>query len=132
MGKYPVDGRVILLGSITVESKNQKILKDHVSTIIMDDLRQLLRYEIPGLVTILYFLMLSHPFLLDCARQYNICLDQILELSLELAGTILVLALPIGFLVYQLYTTVEHENFLRSREGIKLIKRTLYFCFLSL
>lgn len=77
----------------------------------MDELRQLLRYEIPGLITILYFLMFTYHILF--------CFEQVIKILIVAP----ILALPIGFLLYQVYTTLEHKMFLENREGIRLIEQ---------
>jgi len=91
----------------------------------MDDLRQLLRYEIPGLITIIYFLMLSYPLLLEYGRSYNIDFKQFGKILPGLVIMVPIVALPIGFLLYQLYTTIEHENYLRNRRGIEVVTKIL-------
>ena len=91
----------------------------------MDDLRQLLRYEIPGLITIIYFLMLSYPLLLEYGRWYNIDFKQFCKILPGLVIMVPIIALPIRFLLYQLYTTIEHENYLRNRRGIEVVDKIL-------
>ena len=96
----------------------------------MDDLRQLLRYEIPGLITIIYFLMLSYPILFECANQSGICLKVIERCSignilLGLSAMAVALALPIGLIIYDLYTTFEYKKFLENRKGTQMISEVL-------
>ncbi|KYK36495.1 MAG: hypothetical protein AYK19_08465 [Theionarchaea archaeon DG-70-1] len=97
----------------------------------MDDLRQLLRYEIPGLITIIYFLMLSYPILPECANRFGICFEQVVEeciagdILLGLSAIIVALALPIGFFLYQLYTTFDYKGFLEARKGIENTEKNI-------
>ncbi len=91
----------------------------------MDDLRQLLRYEIPGLTTLAYFLVLSYPLLIKLGNNLKIDLAQFGKMLPGLIIIVPIMALPIGFLLFQVYTTLEHENYLKNRDGIKAITRIL-------
>lgn len=91
----------------------------------MDDLRQLLRYEIPGLITIIYFLMLSYPILFEYADQLGLCLKQVSKALPGLLGAAAILALPLGFFIYQFYLFFEDEKFLKKRAGMKVVKQIL-------
>lgn len=91
----------------------------------MNDLQQLLRYEIPGLITIMYFLMLSYSSLFEYAKSLGFSPKQIGEVLPGLFGVFAVLALPLGFLVYQIYIYFEDEKFLRKRAGMKVVKEIL-------
>lgn len=91
----------------------------------MDDLRKFLRYEIPGIITIIYFLMFSSPVLfviLDQLKTYNMSLIDILS---ELAIMIVILALPAGFLVYNSYLLGDYEKFLENRKGYEIVEHIL-------
>jgi len=85
----------------------------------MDSLRQLIRYEIPGLLTIIYFLMLLYPVLIESS--FFSCFEQFSKSLPGVAAVAVILALPIGFLLYQFYTFVEHKNFLDNRIGMKVV-----------
>lgn len=92
---------------------------------IMDDLRQLLRYEIPGLITIMAFLSFSCPILLIRLDQTKIGISDIGKLLPGLTVMIAILALPIGVLLYQLYIFTERDNHLKCREGMNVVPRIL-------
>jgi endonuclease YncB( thermonuclease family) len=91
-------------------------------TSFMNDLRQLLRYEIPGILTIVYFLILSYPFLSESAQIDSLQADNRL---LGLTAILVTLALPLGFVVYSLYQTLEEEGFLKKRIGMNVVEQIL-------
>ena len=91
----------------------------------MDELRQLLRYEIPGLITIIYSLMLSWQTIMELLSEYEIYLKQISKVLPSLVGATVVLALPFGCLVYTFYTALEDECFLRNRKGMVIVEKIL-------
>jgi len=91
----------------------------------MDDLRQLLHYEVPGLIFIIYFLMLSYPIYLAPPGQFEIYHFHFDNILLGFAGFMVVLALPMGFLLYQLYSNLEHKNFFENRKGLDIVSQIL-------
>jgi hypothetical protein len=91
----------------------------------MDDLRQLLRYEIPGLIAIIYFFLISHPILLSYTEEIGICIKQISESTLEITGSAVILALPLGSLLLMFYHAIEYGPLLKERIGLTEIKNIL-------
>lgn len=91
----------------------------------MEDLRQLLYYEIPGLILLIYLLILFHPVLLADQIQFEFLGMGISEIFLGLVGLAAIIALPCGFLLYQLYSNIEHEKYYGKREGIRIVFQIL-------
>ncbi|KYK38744.1 MAG: hypothetical protein AYK18_16735 [Theionarchaea archaeon DG-70] len=81
----------------------------------MRDLEQLLRYEIPGFLIIVYFLTLSKNIL----QESGICYQQVIKLLPALVAAAAVLALPLGYLAFSLYFSCEERVFLGKRAGIR-------------
>lgn len=82
----------------------------------MEDMQSLLRYEIPGLLSIIYFAILSCP-LLSGKEVPN---SDIVNNSdiIGLTGLAITIGLPIGFLIYNLYLSCEYKKFMENRIGI--------------
>lgn len=85
----------------------------------MRDLEQLLRYEIPGLLIIVYFIMLSHENARVFAENYGICLEQVLRVIPALLAAAAILALPLGYFAFIFYNFWEDKEFLKKRVGIR-------------
>ena len=94
----------------------------------MEDIRQLLRYEIPGLLFIIYFLMLSYPVLVEitfnCQEPSLISIIESIDI-IGLSGLAVVFGLPIGVLIYNLYLSCEYRSFMENRIGIRIIIPTI-------
>lgn len=85
----------------------------------MRDLERLLRYEIPGLLIIVYFIVLSYENIKVFGENYGICYEQILRMIPALLAVGVVLALPLGYFAFIFYNFCEEEEFLRRRVGIR-------------
>jgi hypothetical protein len=83
----------------------------------MTEMRQLLRYEIPGLLVFIYTLVWILPFL-----EADI-LTCIFLKGHGLFVSCAVIALPLGWIIYQLYDAVYPRHY--KKESIKLLKRLL-------
>ena len=92
------------------------ILKKYENRIsIMRDLEQLLRYEIPGFLIILYFLAFSW----DMIKKIGICYGVAIKLLPGLVAAAAILALPLGYLAFNLYFACEERTFLARRAGTR-------------
>jgi hypothetical protein len=87
----------------------------------MEELKQLLRYEVPGLMTLVYFLLFLYFIIPSEAYQPEVLLVNVAKILPGLTAFTVVLALPVGVLLYQIYIFNERENFLENREGMKVI-----------
>ena len=81
----------------------------------MRDLEQLLRYEIPGFLIIVYFFIFSW----DTVRESQLCYELVIKLLPALVALAALLALPLGYLAFSLYFSCEERIFLRKRAGIR-------------
>ena len=81
----------------------------------MRDLEQLLRYEIPGFLIIVYFLIFSQ----DIIKGSGICYGQMIKTLPALVAVAAILALPLGYLAFNLYFIFEERLFLEKRVGIR-------------
>lgn len=63
----------------------------------MSEIRQLLRYEIPGLLVFIYTFIMIAPFIEKSA------LKELMEILPKLFIALAIIALPVGWLIYQLY-----------------------------
>ena len=96
------------------------ILKKHENRIsIMRELEQLLRYEIPGFLIIVYFFIFSRDTIMRFLQGNGICYEQVIELLPGLVALTALLALPLGYLAFSLYFLFEEEIFLGKRAGIR-------------
>ena len=92
------------------------ILKKYENRIsIMRDLEQLLRYEIPGFLIILYFLAFSW----DIIKRIGICYEVAMKLLPALVAAAAILALPLGYLAFNLYFACEERTFSERRAGTR-------------
>jgi ABC-type multidrug transport system fused ATPase/permease subunit len=81
---------------------------------------ELLRYAIPGLLTILY----TFAFLFVFIGMHSFPFKYFIKTNLSTVTIFLSLfALPIGFLAYQLCLAFEYEKFLEKRDGGKIIRK---------
>lgn len=91
----------------------------------MEEIRKFLRYEIPGLITVIYFLLLSYPLLRAIADHWEIHFTRVIDILSELAIVLVVFAFFTGVLLYKLYIYFEEESFSEKREGINVISEIL-------
>jgi hypothetical protein len=91
---------------------------------IESDLRSLIRYEIPGLITVFYILLFSHPIFLEGIKNYSF--NDLAEYLSEFSVAIVVIGLPLGYLVHSVYTNFDYyDKFLSKRHGYKVVLKIL-------
>ena len=85
----------------------------------MRDLEQLLRYEIPGFLIIVYSFIFSWDIIMRLLQENGICYERVIKLLPALVAVAALLALPLGYLAFSLYFTCEERIFLGKRAGIR-------------
>ena len=85
----------------------------------MRDLEQLLRYEIPGFLIIVYFLIFSRDIIMRLLQENGICYEPAIKLLPALVALAALLALPLGYLVFSFYFSCEERIFLGKRAGVR-------------
>jgi hypothetical protein len=85
----------------------------------MRDLEQLIRYEIPGFLIIVYFFLFSWDIIMELQEQKGVCYGQLVRVLPALVAAAAVLALSLGYLAFSFYFSCEEREFLKKRVGIR-------------
>jgi len=85
----------------------------------MSEIRQLLRYEIQGFLAFIYILLIILPFIASSGFSRDV-----IKILSESLIAFAIVAIPIGWLIYQIYDT-HHPKYYVDRDSIEVLREWL-------